>query len=988
MVHSPTHLHLPRIATASAQHQALPTTDPWNFVEAREGWQSCLRSDKANFKLDEYPCEAHIQQMLDELGSGDLTKSAYTKTAKDLLYMAQCLLAEEGCTAHGPYTFKGETKHLNALQLIGFSATLNNGQSQPTPVGIETAWNALGERVTVQANQLAEQLKKVAEGPGTYRDSTQPLSPREQSMAKAVINSFPADVRQKFGHIDAHLIGRPSYRSAMEKAAIQPWFPEALQQVHRAARSCPGIRTAITNQPSVAHALLFPGQQIAPATAPADYAAQMVKKIVPNELLNPTRTPPVPANALSFLDKALPILFLNMKGLGSQNTVQVPSCFEIPCPEHSTVKIGGMDSGVHANVISQTGPGALIAAMQPVTAKRGGRISPANLTREEQTHVANFLRMVASQEKPAVLDLRSEDDLDHGKGFDYCPQKIGNSHQFDDVSITTTHIETLKSGLRQLTVQVYIGQHPPVELKVTQFREWPDHDVVSPATLRMLGQHVCQEKQSDASVITHCSAGVGRTGTVLAYARLYQKLINEGGAKQFYTTENTAEPNFQKLIDQLVTEVLNGRIQRGPQFVENRQQFKLLGKTILEDVQKWNKETTNFEADNRSDGGSSSEFSVVSATASPTTQNPGDASLSDITPIPYQSSLPEITPSINQSSVPEITPAPDQPPTPRISTPQATTARQKPKSSSEPYPWLQHAALQVPNVLERSSNVALHANRIQLIPTHTFHIAQEPKNALAKWQHLHSVFDKGCDVLEFVSDPNRLAHQCSSPLSKGFSILSPLVLDAFRNPARHGGKPRILIGNFRINDIRRVMTSTHKKGCAVYVYQFDVTDTESKVEKSIRHVQMFSEFKDNRFTKDRLKLMLGLADKCELNHKDLWLSSAAGIGRPSAWLMARHISHAVGNKQMTHGNYRQMIDNLINTGREQRSPHFVHTSAQKEALIQLAEDLLKKKAGNTMPEQVHKRRAYPKKSSLFGVHVYSFNDLLKWIKTRLKPAKT
>lgn len=965
---SSTH-NLPKIAITSAQHQSIPITE----TGAEGDWTTYLSPHQASFRRDEYPCEAHIQQALDTLGRGNLTDSKYKAAVKDLLYMAQCMLAEEGCTGLCQYTFRGENKDLNTLQLIGFCAALNDKQFEPA--GIARAWDALKERVTVKAYDLAEQLQTVKEGQDTYRTSNTPLSPREQNMAKAVINTFPRDVRQKFENIDAHLIGRSPYRHAMERAAIQPWFPEELKQVHKAARSCPGIRTAMTNQPSVAYALLFPDQNIDPATAPPDYSGQVLKKFVPADLIQSANQSPFARNRQTSWNTVLSGLFQNMKGFGSQNTVHVPSCFEIPCPEHSTVKINGFDSGVHANVVSQAGPGALIAAMQPVTTERRGRIKFDHLALDEKTNVANFLRMVASQDKPTVLDLRSKSDLEQGGGFDYCPQKVKDSHQFDDVSITTTRIDDLNPSLRQFTVQVAIGQHPPVELKVAQFREWPDHGVVNGDTLRMLGIHVCHEKQSDASVITHCKAGVGRTGTVLAYARLYQKLINESGAKQLYTPENSTEPNLQKLIEQLVTEVVNGRVQRGPQFVDQPMQFKLLGNTVLEDVQNWRKQTEHLETHRRSDSGSSVEFSVGSATTSQATEAPDEPAVPEITPAPDQSSVPEITPAPETPSVPDTRPAP-------------TAGRHKPKSSSDPYPWLEHAALQVPNVMERSSNVSLHANRVELIPGHPFHIAQEPKNEWAKLQHLHSVFDKGCDVLEFVSDPNRLAHQCGIPLSKGFSILNPLVLDAFRNPGKHGGKPRIFIGNFRINDIRHVMTGSHKKGCTAHVYQFDVTDTESKIDKSIRHVQMFSEFKENRFTKDRLKLLLGLADKCEINYKDLWLSSAAGVGRSSAWLMARHISHAVGNKEMGRGNYRQMIDGLINTGRDQRSKYFVHTTAQKEELIKLAEDLLKKKAGQTMPDQAPKRRAYPKKSSLFGAHIYSFGDLLKWIKTHLRSAKS
>ncbi|MCZ8016009.1 MAG: protein-tyrosine phosphatase family protein [Limnobacter sp.] len=901
------------------------------------------RPDQTSLHRNKTAPQAVVQQALRTLSKNDLTESQHATAAGNLWSATQEMLVQEGCTTKHPFTFNGRTVHLNALQLMCFSATLANETLRPTPIGIEQALNEFKLPSTVKPEVLVREIRKTSNTQTHFHTSQLPLSRVEQSMAKAVIDILPPHLQGSLQGLDAVLIDRQTFSEVMRQAADQPGFPEVLKQLRQAARHCPGIQLALTTQPSLAFALLFPGRRVTPATPTPAYLAQVTKKIAPEDLTRLADQPPAGQNKQTTWNKVLSVVFRNMNEFGNRNSAPVPSCYDnIPCPEHSRVKVDGHPADVHANLISDTGPGSLIAAMQPVTT------GPArHLSNEDQANVAKFLSMVAGQDKPTILDLRSASDLYLGKGIEYCPQQVDQTHQFDNVSIATRNVELLANDLQRLTVEVTVGQNPAVELKVTQFRGWPDRGVVEPDKLRMLGQLVCQEKQAGSSVITHCSAGVGRTGTILAYARLYQKLIGESGAKEVFNDPDSSEPSRQKVIEKIVAEVLHGRIERGPQFVQKDAQFKLLCNTILEDIQAWKNNNSGSKPDSISNS--------VSSRAFKNEPPPG----------------PKTTPAPLSLAVPEIEPAEHQPALVTL-----------------PNPGAEKPTFQVRTTSRENQYIGLNINQIELVPEHAFTLAQEPKNTESKFLYLHSLFNRGSDVLEFVSDPNRLAKFASIPEPHGVNILSPIVLNKFSNPAKYGPPPELIVGKFRINDVEQTVDALNKNGCLAYSYQFNVTDKETGLEKTVRHVQIYSEFKNNCVSKIQLKAMLKLADECQLNQNNLWLSSAAGIGRPSAWLMARHIDDAIHAKKMTKSNCRHLIDSWIKTGRDQRGPRFLHSTAQKEELVQLALDLLKNKKSIRNQEPPAGRQLLFKKPKTFGQRISSFPELVSWIKKHLHPSKT
>jgi protein tyrosine phosphatase len=64
------------------------------------------------------------------------------------------------------------------------------------------------------------------------------------------------------------------------------------------------------------------------------------------------------------------------------------------------------------------------------------------------------------------------------------------------------------------------------ELTLHHFEDWPDLGAIPPRILAWISEEVRTIKSS-APVLVHCSAGVGRTGTVLAVVNSMEDVINQ-----------------------------------------------------------------------------------------------------------------------------------------------------------------------------------------------------------------------------------------------------------------------------------------------------------------------------------------------------------------------------------------------------------------------------------------------------------------------------
>ncbi|MCG8529688.1 MAG: tyrosine-protein phosphatase [Desulfovibrionales bacterium] len=99
-------------------------------------------------------------------------------------------------------------------------------------------------------------------------------------------------------------------------------------------------------------------------------------------------------------------------------------------------------------------------------------------------------------------------------------------------------------------------------LTAIHYNFWPDHGVVSKNDLKEIVDTIDQNK-GDGKLLIHCTAGVGRTGTV------FSALALKDMAKSGELTPQNAE---QKVLDLII----DGRISRGASFVQTPDQAKLL----------------------------------------------------------------------------------------------------------------------------------------------------------------------------------------------------------------------------------------------------------------------------------------------------------------------------------------------------------------------------------------------------------------------------
>ena len=106
------------------------------------------------------------------------------------------------------------------------------------------------------------------------------------------------------------------------------------------------------------------------------------------------------------------------------------------------------------------------------------------------------------------------------------------------------------------------------------FKDWPDHGVTSAEKLIALADQVeAANEGSDAPVLIHCRAGVGRTGTLISFLAARKRIAKE--------LEQTDGPVTVAMICRILLEVTaEGRLVRGPYFVQKGEQFHLAASAL------------------------------------------------------------------------------------------------------------------------------------------------------------------------------------------------------------------------------------------------------------------------------------------------------------------------------------------------------------------------------------------------------------------------
>lgn len=413
----------------------------------------------------------------------------------------------------------------------------------------------------------------------------------QKNYAKQVIELLPPATQGKLRGVPAQLIGVDAYCEVLRDAAHQKQLPPPLMQFRESCEHDNGLKRAIYTNPHIAARILGLPLEAMPSNdeTAASIARQIVDSTVPKLQII--------SNALKFSQRivywgqtqSMHLASQVFKKLGefqgfyNQDMANVPTCFpDIQCPESSAVQLStnnGRPVYVHANYVSMGYGRQAIAAMQPV-----------HNVKNTPSHLAEFYQLLGNASNTndtTVLDLRSNTDFENGS-HNYCPPLGGKCvieipQRKETIQISTLNEQTnSENNCKEITLRIQVGTQAPKNVKVIQFRAWPDHGVVTSDELRALREMVTQPLNQDQRLITHCRAGVGRTGTLLAYEHLHHDLIQHGNGKSMINANGKV--NRKKLLQAIGQVVAQGRMERGPYFVQKEDQFKLLYTTLKADL--------------------------------------------------------------------------------------------------------------------------------------------------------------------------------------------------------------------------------------------------------------------------------------------------------------------------------------------------------------------------------------------------------------------
>lgn len=173
--------------------------------------------------------------------------------------------------------------------------------------------------------------------------------------------------------------------------------------------------------------------------------------------------------------------------------------------------------------------------------------------------VCDYWRMIWEQRLELILMLTNLEEYSKTKCAKYWPDKMEGEKSFGD--ITVTHVEEKRCSdyvIRQLRVCKENTSRGTEERIITQYHYLVWKDFMAPEHphgiikfIKRMNEAYSLEK---GSILVHCSAGVGRTGTLVALDSLLQQLAEEGQVAIFNTVcDLRHQRNF--LVQSLVSDV-------------------------------------------------------------------------------------------------------------------------------------------------------------------------------------------------------------------------------------------------------------------------------------------------------------------------------------------------------------------------------------------------------------------------------------------------
>lgn len=184
-------------------------------------------------------------------------------------------------------------------------------------------------------------------------------------------------------------------------------------------------------------------------------------------------------------------------------------------------------------------------------------------------HIDEFWKVVAASKTPLIVNLTGLVEAGRVKSHAYWPSKVGETKRFGGSSVTLLHEDPAEGGLVQHTSVKKLRHEPSGhEVLLAHFEGWPDMGVPDDAVgVRSIIDFLEQlPNPADAPVFVHCSAGIGRTGTLIA-AYTARQLLRRGALE-----DNS--------IRRIVAELKRTRCG----MVQRREQLGFVYRCALEDI--------------------------------------------------------------------------------------------------------------------------------------------------------------------------------------------------------------------------------------------------------------------------------------------------------------------------------------------------------------------------------------------------------------------
>uniref|UniRef100_A0A0K0EDM2 Tyrosine-protein phosphatase domain-containing protein n=1 Tax=Strongyloides stercoralis TaxID=6248 RepID=A0A0K0EDM2_STRER len=140
--------------------------------------------------------------------------------------------------------------------------------------------------------------------------------------------------------------------------------------------------------------------------------------------------------------------------------------------------------------------------------------------------IVDFWRLCIQKNVSIIICLVNSIEYGKKKFSQYWPNNEGETIKFKYFNIEYDSTENCDEAyfIRNLKVWMDGVDSVPVRIKQIQWREWPDKFVPSVTTSVMRLIRRLKNIKKNETIVVHCTAGIGRTGTLIATNMLFSKI--------------------------------------------------------------------------------------------------------------------------------------------------------------------------------------------------------------------------------------------------------------------------------------------------------------------------------------------------------------------------------------------------------------------------------------------------------------------------------